>query len=100
MTNDVVLSVITPVRNGHRFMAACIEAVALQHPAPFEHIVVDGGSTDGTVEILRRSPGVVWTSGPDRGMYDAINRGIAMARLGDFARARLLLRRAAASRNA
>jgi len=48
MTNDVVLSVITPVRNGHRFMAACIEAVALQHPAPFEHIVVDDGSSDRT----------------------------------------------------
>jgi glycosyltransferase involved in cell wall biosynthesis len=48
MTNDVVVSVITPVRDGDRFMAACIEAVALQHPAPFEHIVVDDGSSART----------------------------------------------------
>jgi len=84
MTNGVVLSVITPVRDGHRFMAACIEAVARQQPAAFEHIVVDDGSSDRTFEIAER-----YTTSHDhlrlihqepRGQSAAMNAGLVAAR--------------------
>lgn len=48
-----------------------------------EHVVIDGGSTDGTVEVLRQHEGAYdlrWVSEPDRGMYQAINKGLALAR--------------------
>jgi len=51
--------------------------VADQEAVAWEHIVRDGGSTDGTVEWLRRQPDIRWQSEPDQGMYDAINKGLA-----------------------
>jgi len=42
--------------------------------------VVDGGSTDGTLEVLRQYPHVQVIRGPDRGMYDALNKGLTLAR--------------------
>jgi glycosyltransferase involved in cell wall biosynthesis len=78
------LSIITPVFNGEGFIGGCIESVAAQNCAGVEHIVVDGGSTDGTVEILREKAHthshLRWISEPDRGQSDAMNKGIAMAR--------------------
>jgi glycosyltransferase involved in cell wall biosynthesis len=74
-----LVTVVTPVLNGARFLPECLESVRAQtHPA-VEHIVVDGGSTDGTLELLARAPGVLWVSGPDDGMYDAVNRGFRLA---------------------
>jgi glycosyltransferase involved in cell wall biosynthesis len=74
------VSVITPSLNGARYLAEAIESVlALRYPH-VEHIVVDGGSTDGTLEVLRRYPHVQVISGPDRGMYDALNKGLTLAR--------------------
>ena len=79
-----MLSIITPVYNSERFMAACIEAVIGQHCADLEHIIIDGGSTDRTVQIIQqyadRYPHLRWRSEPDRGQSDAMNKGIAMAR--------------------
>jgi glycosyltransferase involved in cell wall biosynthesis len=65
-----------------------IRSVRAQTHRPIEHIVVDGGSTDGTVDLLRslrEAPTtngyeLRWVSGADRGMYDAINKGLEMAR--------------------
>ncbi len=74
-----LVSVVTPVRNGARFLPECLESVRRQTWGAVEHIVVDGGSTDGTLELLGRAPGVLWVSGPDGGMYDAINRGFRLA---------------------
>jgi len=75
-----LVSIVTPVLNGARFLAELLESVRLQDHPRVEHVVVDGGSTDGTLDLLRRAPGVVWVSGPDRGMYDAVGRGFDLAR--------------------
>jgi glycosyltransferase involved in cell wall biosynthesis len=74
------VSVITVVLNGESSLAACLESVAEQSES-VEHIVVDGGSTDGTVGILgawNRHP-IIWSSEKDRGISDAFNKGIARA---------------------
>jgi glycosyltransferase involved in cell wall biosynthesis len=72
--------VVTPCLNGARYLAEAIESVLVQRCPQAEHIVVDGGSTDGALDVLRRYPHVQVISGPDRGMYDALNKGLALAR--------------------
>jgi putative colanic acid biosynthesis glycosyltransferase len=66
-------------------LARCLESVACQSYSAVEHLVVDGGSSDGTLDILRSWNRRVawWASEPDRGIYDAMNKGIAEAR-GDW----------------
>lgn len=75
-----VVSIVTPVLNGARFLPDNLESVRSQDYPHLEHIVVDGGSSDGTLDLLRSAPGIVWSSAHDRGMYDAINRGFRQAR--------------------
>jgi GT2 family glycosyltransferase len=62
-----------------RTLEATLESVGAQDYPLVEHIVVDGGSTDGTIELLRRHPDVRWMSEPDEGLSDAVNKGIRMA---------------------
>ncbi len=73
------ISVITPVYNRARFIREAIESVLAQDYPSFEHIVVDGGSTDGTLDVLAAYPHVRVLSEPDRGLYDALNKGIRLA---------------------
>lgn len=76
------VSIVTPTLNQAKFLEATLESVRHQTHEVAEHIVVDGGSDDGTIDILRRhgDRGTIrWTSGPDVGMYDAVNKGLAMA---------------------
>jgi glycosyltransferase involved in cell wall biosynthesis len=80
---DPLVSIITPVLNRVETMGACIASIARQTYGPIEHIVVDRGSTDGTLDLLReyRAPYPFrWVSEPDNGMYEAINKGIAISR--------------------
>ncbi len=78
------LSIITPSFNQAGFLDRTIDSVLTQK-APFEleHIVIDGGSTDGTVELLQRRAAadgrLRWVSEPDDGQADALNKGVAMA---------------------
>jgi glycosyltransferase involved in cell wall biosynthesis len=74
------VSIITPVLNRREQLEGCLRSVAGQTHRAIEHIVVDGGSTDGTLELLEaHSDEIQYITGPDTGMYNAINKGLAMA---------------------
>ena len=75
------ISIVTPVFNSIRWIDLCVRSVrhALQG-REYEHILCDGGSADGTLDYLRQQPDIRLLSGPDRGMYDALNKGMAAAR--------------------
>lgn len=79
-----MISVITPVYNGERFIESCIKVVIDQNCPDVEHIIVDGGSKDGTVEIInqyvQKYPHIRWISEKDKGQSDAMNKGITMAK--------------------
>ncbi|WP_188502665.1 glycosyltransferase [Pontibacter amylolyticus] len=80
-TTAPLLSIISVVYNGEADMATTVESV-LRHKTPLvEYIVVDGGSTDGTLQVLQqyRSGIDVLVSEPDRGIYDAMNKGWGLA---------------------
>jgi glycosyltransferase involved in cell wall biosynthesis len=81
--NGPLLSVITPVYNGKRFMESCLQSVIGQNCQQAEHVIVDGGSRDGTVEIIKKYaqqyPHIRWASKKDSGQSSAMNKGIAMA---------------------
>ncbi len=78
MTTLPKISIVTPAYNCGRYIRRCIESVMAQEYPNFEHIVVDGGSTDNTVEILRQYPHVRWISEKDNGEANALNKGIKM----------------------
>lgn len=77
------ISVVTAVYNGRKYIRDTIESVlAQQGDFELEYLIRDGGSTDGTVEIIREyasDPRLSWVSQPDRGPQDAINAGMAAA---------------------
>jgi glycosyltransferase involved in cell wall biosynthesis len=79
-----LLTILTPTFNGARHLEACARNVAEQQCDAVEHIIIDGGSDDGTVGILQRleasTPSLRWVSEPDRGQSDAMNKGRALAR--------------------
>jgi glycosyltransferase involved in cell wall biosynthesis len=79
-----MISVITPVFNGERFIEECIQTVIRQAHPNVEHIIVDGDSQDRTVEIIKNYalnyPHIRWISENDNGQSDALNKGVAMAR--------------------
>jgi glycosyltransferase involved in cell wall biosynthesis len=72
------VSLVTPVLNGAPFIRATIESVLAQTQAPFEYVIVDGGSEDGTLDIARAyADRVRLITGPDGGQSDAIRKGFA-----------------------
>lgn len=76
--SEPLVSVITVVFNGAGHLRGAIESVVGQSYPNLEYIVIDGGSTDGTTEILREQESHLdyWVSEPDTGIYDAMNKGI------------------------
>ena len=81
-SGGTVVSIVTPSLNQARYLDVALRSVAAQGHPRMEHIVVDGGSTDGTLDILRREGdrgAIRWVSEPDGGMYDAINKGLALS---------------------
>ncbi len=74
-------SIITPTLNPGPKLEETINSVLSQNKKLFEYIVIDGGSTDGTLETLRKyGRKIKWISEPDSGVYDAMNKGIAKAK--------------------
>lgn len=73
------ITLLTPVLNSVRYIEDTIRSVVYQGYPNLEYIVVDGGSTDGTLEIIRKYEEHLswWVSEPDKGMYDALNKGFA-----------------------
>ena len=81
MDRQPLISIITPSLNQRRFIEATIDSVLSQDYPNIEYIVVDGGSTDGTQEVLAKYDGrLQWISEPDRGQSDAINKGFRRAK--------------------
>jgi len=78
--NKPRFSIVTPCLNRATTIGAAVESVLAQgHPA-CEHIIIDGGSTDGTLDVLARYPNLIVRSGPDRNLYEAYNKGLRLAR--------------------
>lgn len=80
----LMFSIITPSFNSSGYLRETIESVLSQDYPVIEYIIVDGGSTDGTVDIIReyadRDKRISWISEPDDGIADAFNKGIRMAK--------------------
>ena len=74
-----LVSIVTPSLDQARYLREAIESVRAQTYSPIEHIVVDGGSTDGTLDVLAGYDGLRWTSEPDRGQSHALNKGFSLA---------------------
>jgi glycosyltransferase involved in cell wall biosynthesis len=75
-----LVSIVTPSLNQVRYLREAIESVSAQTYEAVEHLVVDGGSTDGTLDLLRSSDHLRWVSEPDRGQSHALNKGFELAR--------------------
>jgi glycosyltransferase involved in cell wall biosynthesis len=77
-----LLSIITVVRNGEAFLEETISSVIAQKTGDVEYIIIDGASTDGTVAIINKHEEYIdyWISEPDRGIYEAMNKGIKAAK--------------------
>ena len=75
------ISIITVIFNAAKTVEQTIKSVLSQTYENWEFIIVDGGSTDGTLDILKKynSPKILWKSEPDKGIYDAMNKGIQKA---------------------
>lgn len=78
-----MISIITPVYNGVQYIDTCIKSVVAQSCPYVEHLIIDGKSNDGTVEIVsiyaQENSHIRWISEEDIGQSDAMNKGIAMA---------------------
>jgi glycosyltransferase involved in cell wall biosynthesis len=75
-----LVSIVTVVWNGAATLERTIQSVLAQKGPEVEYLVVDGGSTDGTLDLLRRYDDRIdlWVSAKDKGIYDAMNKGIAL----------------------
>jgi glycosyltransferase involved in cell wall biosynthesis len=81
MKNPLV-SVITVVYNGEKYLEQTVQSVIDQTYKNIEYLIIDGGSTDGTLNIIKKYEKQIayWVSEPDKGLYDAMNKGIELAK--------------------
>jgi len=76
-----LVSIVTVVKNGAAYLEEGMKSVLSQSWPNLEYIIIDGGSTDGTLDIIRKHDDrlAYWLSEPDHGIFDAMNKGIALA---------------------
>jgi len=81
MSDSILVSIVTPSYNQAEYLLQNLRSVAIQRAPGIElqHLVMDGGSNDGTLALLEASSGVTWMSEKDRGQSDAINKGFRAA---------------------
>ncbi len=75
----VKISILTPSFNSVKYIHRAIESVLKQRYTNWEHIIADGGSTDGTVDVIKSYSHLKWVSEPDKGQSDAMNKAFAMS---------------------
>ncbi|MBF0510803.1 MAG: glycosyltransferase [Candidatus Omnitrophica bacterium] len=84
MIEHNLISIITPVYNGEKFIEACLKNVIAQDSPFVEHVIIDGASSDRTIDIVKayqqRYAHISWISEKDKGQPDAMNKGIQRAK--------------------
>ena len=77
-----LISIITVVLNNEKYLQECIDSLNIQKYTNYEHIIIDGGSTDNTIKIIKKNEDKIdfWISEKDKGIYDAMNKGIKKAK--------------------
>ena len=85
MENNVLISIATPCFNSEKTIERTIKSVLDQKFKDYEYIIVDGGSTDKTLDIVKKYEPLFegrmrWISEPDKGIYDAFNKGVERSR--------------------
>jgi glycosyltransferase involved in cell wall biosynthesis len=73
------ITLITAVLNRQDFVRRALESARLQDYPALQHVVLDGGSTDGTLDVIKAFPHTEWSSESDKNVYDAWNKGLARA---------------------
>ena len=83
--DNPLISIVTVVFNGKKFLEETIQSVINQTYDNVEYIIIDGASTDGTIDIIKKYEDKIdyWVSEKDEGIYDAMNKGLQLC-LGDF----------------
>jgi len=77
-----LITVITIVLNNEKYLQECLSSLHSQKYKNYEHIIIDGGSSDRTIDILKKNNDKIdfWVSEKDNGIYDAFNKGMSLAR--------------------
>jgi glycosyltransferase involved in cell wall biosynthesis len=81
LTSFPLITIITVVFNGAKYLEDTIKSVINQTYPNIEYIIIDGGSTDGTLDVIKKYEDYIdyWVSEPDNGIYDAMNKGLELA---------------------